>query len=35
MLQLGIEEPAQLLDAAEKWGVVEIQEEENPHWRGG
>jgi hypothetical protein len=26
MLQIGIEEPARLIEAAEKWGVVEIRE---------
>ena len=35
MLAMGIEVPDQLLDAAERWGVVEIWEEQNPDWRGG
>ena len=35
MLQLRIENPLYLIDAARQWGVVEIMEEENPDWRGG
>ncbi len=35
MQRLGISQPAQLIDAAERWGLVEIREEENPDWRGG
>ncbi len=35
MLALDIKEPDQLLNAAERWGVVEIHDEANPDWRGG
>jgi hypothetical protein len=35
MLELGVEEPGQLLEAAERWGLVEIREEQNPDWQGG
>jgi hypothetical protein len=35
MLQLCIDEPAELIEAAEKLGGVEIREEEKPDWRGG
>lgn len=35
MLQLGIENPLCLIDAARQWGLVEIREEQNPRWRGG
>ena len=35
MVQLGIEHPLQLIEAAEHWSVVEIREEEKPSWRGG
>ena len=34
MLGLGIDNPLHLIDAAERWGNVNIQEA-NPHWRGG
>ena len=35
MLAIDIDDPDQLIDAAERWGVVEIHEELNPDWRGG
>ena len=35
MLDIGIDYPDHLIDAAEQWGVVEIREEANPNWRGG
>ena len=35
MLDVGIDHPDHLIDAAEQWGVVELREEANPDWRGG
>ena len=35
MLELGIDNPLPLIDAARQWGVVEIWEDVNPDWRGG
>jgi hypothetical protein len=35
MASLGIEHPAQLIEAAEQWGVVELREGENPESAGG
>jgi hypothetical protein len=33
--KLDIEHPEQLVDAALRWGAVEIHEDRNPDWRGG
>ena len=35
MLGLGIDDPLHLIEAAARWGEVDIHEEANPDWRGG
>jgi hypothetical protein len=33
--ELEIERPEQLVDAAARWGAVEVHEDSNPNWLGG